>query len=136
MNDIYVIGVGMTPFGRHLDLDMKALTRQAVEAALADAAMQKEQLEAAFFGNTSQGHMEGQHMIRGQIALRAMGIGRVPVVNIENACASGSSAFAPERATSLSRLEPRRCSLPTRRGCSPCLTVLGISPVHKRFEIP
>lgn len=94
MNDIYVIGVGMTPFGRHLDLDMKALTRQAVEAALADAAMQKEQLEAAFFGNTSQGHMEGQHMIRGQIALRAMGIGRIPVVNIENACASGSSAFA------------------------------------------
>ena len=32
MNDIYVIGVGMTPFGRHLDLDMKALTRQAVQA--------------------------------------------------------------------------------------------------------
>lgn len=32
-------------------------------------------------------------MIRGQIVLRAMGIGRVPVVNVENACASGSSAF-------------------------------------------
>ena len=78
MNDIYVIGVGMTPFGRHLDLDMKALTRHAVEAALTDAAVQKEQLEAAFFGNTSQGHMEGQHMIRGQIALRAMSIGRIP----------------------------------------------------------
>ena len=32
-------------------------------------------------------------MIRGQIALRAMGIGHIPVVNVENACASGSSAF-------------------------------------------
>lgn len=93
MEDIYVIGVGMTPFGRHLDKDIKSLTREATTAALADAGLQKEDLDAAFFGNTSQGHMDGQHMIRGQIALRAMGIGRIPVVNIENACASGSSAF-------------------------------------------
>mgnify|MGYP005991851027 FL=1 len=32
-------------------------------------------------------------MVRGQIALRSMGIGQIPVVNIENACASGSSAL-------------------------------------------
>lgn len=93
MEDIYVVGVGMTPFGRHLDKNIKTLTREATTAALADAGLQKEDLDAAFFGNTSQGHMDGQHMIRGQIALRAMGIGRIPVVNIENACASGSSAF-------------------------------------------
>ncbi|MFZ2856524.1 thiolase family protein [Acidovorax sp.] len=93
MEDIFVVGVGMTPFGRHLDKDIKGLTREAVTAALVDAGLQKEDLGAAFFGNTSQGHMDGQHMIRGQIALRAMGIGRIPVVNIENACASGSSAF-------------------------------------------
>ena len=37
--------------------------------------------------------MERQHMIRGEIALRDMGIGGIPVVNVENACASGSSAF-------------------------------------------
>lgn len=93
MEDIYVVGVGMTPFGRHLDKDIKQLTREATEAALVDAGIRQEDLQAAFFGNTSQGHMEGQHMIRGQIALRAMGIGRIPVVNVENACASGSSAF-------------------------------------------
>src|SRR5690554_5104246 len=93
MEDIYVVGVGMTSFGRHLDKDMKALTREAVEAALSDAGLEAKDLEAAFFGNTSQGHMEGQHMIRGQIALRAMGIERIPVVNVENACASGSSSF-------------------------------------------
>jgi acetyl-CoA acetyltransferase len=34
--------------------------------------------------------MERQHMIRGEIALREMGIGGIPVVNVENACASGS----------------------------------------------
>lgn len=93
MEEIYVVGVGMTPFGRLLEKDIKTLTREATQAALADAGLVKEDLEAAFFGNTSQGHMEGQHMIRGQIALRSMGIGKIPVVNIENACASGSSAF-------------------------------------------
>ena len=93
MEDIYVVGVGMTPFGRHLDKSIKTLTQEAVSAALADAGLAKGDLQAAFFANTSQGHMEGQHMIRGQIALRAMDIGQIPVVNIENACASGSSAF-------------------------------------------
>jgi acetyl-CoA acetyltransferase len=93
IEDIFVVGVGMTQFGRHLDKDLKTLSRLAVESALSDAGLRPQDLQAAFFGNTSQGHMEGQHMIRGQIALRAMGIGRIPVVNVENACASGSSAF-------------------------------------------
>lgn len=93
MEDIYVVGVGMTPFGRLLDKDIKTLTREATQAALTDAGLVKSDLQAAFFGNASQGHMDGQHMIRGQIALRSMGIGGIPVVNVENACASGSSAF-------------------------------------------
>ena len=93
MEDIYVIGVGMTPFGRHLDRSIKDLAEEAVTAALADAGIEKTELQGAFFGNTSQCYMEGQHMIRGQVALRAMGIGHIPVVNVENDCASGSSAF-------------------------------------------
>ncbi len=93
MQEIYVVGVGMTPFGRFLDLTIKSMVKLATDAALADAGIGQENLEAAFFANASQGHMEGQNMIRGQIALRAMGIGGIPVVNVENACASGSSAF-------------------------------------------
>ena len=93
MSEIYVVGTGMTDFGRHLDIDMKTLVRRAVEAAIADAGVQPSALQAAFFANASQGHMEGQHMIRGQVALRSMGIAGIPVVNVENACASGSSAF-------------------------------------------
>jgi acetyl-CoA acetyltransferase len=92
--DIFIVGVGMTQFGRLLGTSIKALTKLAVEAALADAGIPKESIEVAFFANSGQGHMEGQHMVRGQIALRSMGIERIPVVNIENACASGSSAFA------------------------------------------
>ena len=94
MEEIYVVGVGMTPFGRLLDKDIKTLTGAGVQAALGDAGLRKEDLQGAFFGNASQGHMDGQQMIRGQIALREAGIGRIPVVNVENACASGSSAFA------------------------------------------
>ncbi len=93
MEDIYVVGVGMTQFGRMLDVDIKTLTRNATEAALADAGLDKARIDAAFFANVSQGHMERQHMIRGEIALRHMGIGGIPVVNVENACASGSTAF-------------------------------------------
>jgi acetyl-CoA acetyltransferase len=93
MEDVFIIGVGMTPFGRMLDVDLKTMTRQATDAALTDAGIEKSDLNAAYFANVSQGHMERQHMIRGEIALRSMGIGGIPIVNVENACASGSSAF-------------------------------------------
>ncbi|MFM0339961.1 thiolase family protein [Paraburkholderia fungorum] len=92
-NEVYIAGVGMTLFGKHLETSVKQLTRAAVEAALADAGCDKAQLQGAFFGNSTQGHMEGQHMIRGQLALRAMGIDKVAVINVENACASASTAF-------------------------------------------
>ena len=91
--EVFIVGVGMTPFGRHAELDVKALARGAVAAALADAGLVPAAIEAAYFANATQGHMEGQHMVRGEIALRALGIGRIPVVNVENACASGSTAL-------------------------------------------
>jgi len=93
MEEVYVVGVGMTPFGRMLDKDIKTMTKEAVNAALTDAGLAASALNAAYFANASQGHMEKQHMIRGQIVLRSMGIAKIPVVNVENACASGSSAF-------------------------------------------
>ena len=93
IEDVFVAGIGMTPFGRHLDLSLKDLAGQALEHALADAGIDRRALQAAFFANATQGHLEGQHMIRAQVALRAHGIGGIPVFNIENACASGSSAF-------------------------------------------
>jgi acetyl-CoA acyltransferase len=92
-SEVYIAGIGMTSFGKHLDTSIKQLTRTAVEGALADAGCDSRQVQGAFFGNSTQGHMEGQHMIRGQLALRAMGIDRIPVINVENACASASTAF-------------------------------------------
>jgi len=93
MEDIYAVGVGMTAFGKLADINIKQLTRQAVASALADSGLMTRDIEGAFFSNAVQGHMEGQHLIRGQIALREIGVQGVPVVNVENACASASSAF-------------------------------------------
>ena len=50
-------------------------------------------LEAAYVGNAAAGVVTGQESIRGQVILRSMGLGRLPVVNVENACASSSTAF-------------------------------------------
>jgi acetyl-CoA acetyltransferase len=93
MEGIYIVGVGMTPFGRLIDCSLKQMAADAVRLALADAGLADSALEAAFFANVTQGHMEGQHMIRGQIVLRSMGITGIPVINVENACASASTAF-------------------------------------------
>lgn len=92
----------MTPLGKHLDKSVKQLTALAVDAALADAGLGLDRVEAAWFCNTRQGALEGQHGIRGQCSLRAYGLESVPIFNTDNACASSSSgllqAYAAVRA--------------------------------------
>lgn len=93
MRQVAVIGAGMTRFGKHLDRSLKDLAREAIEAALGSAGVDKARLEAATVGNAVAGLITGQECIRGQVVLRACGIGGIPVINTENACASSSTAF-------------------------------------------
>lgn len=93
MSDTYVVGVGMTRFGKFPELSVKELTRRAVTLALEDAGCEITDIKASWFANSAQGALEGQHAIRGEIALRAMGFQGLPIVNVENACASASTAF-------------------------------------------
>ena len=93
MRDVAVIGAGMTDFGKFLDRSMKDLTREAVQGALDSAGLDKSKLQAAIVGNATAGLITGQEMIRGQVVLRDMGIGGIPIINTENACASSSTAF-------------------------------------------
>ncbi|TET98108.1 MAG: thiolase family protein, partial [Dehalococcoidia bacterium] len=93
MRDVTVIGAGMTRFGKFLDRSMKELTREAVDAALGSASIDKSKIETAIVGNAAAGLVTGQECIRGQVVLREMGIGGIPIINIENACASSSTAF-------------------------------------------
>ncbi len=93
MRDVFIIGIGHTAFGKFLERNIKSLTEEAVTLALKDAQVGKRDLESAFFGNGMQGMVTGQEMVRGQVALRHMGIDGIPIVNCENACATGSTAF-------------------------------------------
>ena len=61
--------------------------------ALQDAGLDKKDLQAGFFSNTFWGMFSTQHSIRGQVALRSMGIDAIPVTNVENACAGASTAL-------------------------------------------
>lgn len=83
----------MTPFGRFPDLTIKQLTASALTQALDDAGLPGSAIQAAFFSNVTQSPLEGQYMVPGQVALRACGLQGIPVTNVENACASASTAF-------------------------------------------
>mgnify|MGYP000306407773 CR=1 FL=1 len=93
MTNVHVVGVGMTPFGRHLDKSVKQLTALAVNEALSDCGLTPADVEAAWFSNTTQGVLEGQYLVPGEIALREMGFQGIPMANVENACASAATAF-------------------------------------------
>jgi acetyl-CoA acyltransferase len=92
-DDVYIVGIAMTRLGKFPDRSVKDLTAEAVQGALADAGIARDAVEAAWFSNTRQGMMEGQNVIRGQCALRAMGFQGLPIVNVENACASASTGL-------------------------------------------
>jgi acetyl-CoA acetyltransferase len=93
MREVAIIGAGMTRFAKHIDRSMKDLAREAVEGALKSACVEKTALEAVAVGNAMAGLITGQECIRGQVVLRDMGIGGIPVINTENACASAATAF-------------------------------------------
>src|SRR6201986_2522817 len=93
MRDVYVAGVGMTRFAKQPGRTLKDLTAEAVTAALKDAGQPVQDVQSCYFGNAVAGSMTGQEMLAGQFLLRPLGVGEIPVFNVENACASASTAF-------------------------------------------
>ncbi|MFX1385458.1 MAG: thiolase family protein [Promethearchaeota archaeon] len=91
--NVYIIGVGMIKFGKNFDKTIKSMTGESLELALKDVDLKKKQIEAAWFSNSGWGMSEFQHCIRGQVALSVNGVDKIPITNVENACASGSTAF-------------------------------------------
>ncbi|SHJ25221.1 Acetyl-CoA acetyltransferase [Desulfatibacillum alkenivorans DSM 16219] len=93
MSNVYIIGLGMLRFGKYADRGVRDMAHEAVNLALQDASLDKKDLQAAFFSNTFWGMFDDQHSIKGQVALRSMGIDKIPVTNVENACAGASTAL-------------------------------------------
>lgn len=93
MKAVQIAGVGATRFGKFPERKLRELVGEAVGLALRDAEVNSKAIEAVFFGNAAAGLLTGQEMIRGQVEMQLTGIQGVPVFNIENACASASSAL-------------------------------------------
>ena len=88
-----IAGAAMTRFGKHPDRTLKSLAHEAINGALKDACLDASALQAAWVGNAGAGVLSGQVCVPGQVILRDIGIGGVPVINVENACASSATAF-------------------------------------------
>ena len=86
--EVVVLGVGLHPFGRFPYKDLPQLAREAVVQALGDAGARWKDIQIAYFG-----HVYYQGMSLGEVTLRDLGLTGVPIINVENACSSGSTAF-------------------------------------------
>ena len=123
--DVYIVGTVMSKFGILSNKSIKDLVKETVNGALLDANLSKTNLDAAFFSSATQSALQGQHMIPGQVALRSIGIEDIPVVNVENACASVGGFVARLHAFAL--LELQVCASASR--CIKCVNlVLATEP--------
>jgi acetyl-CoA acetyltransferase len=98
VTEIFIAGVGMTAFGRHEERTLRSLTEDAVATALHDAGATPDVVDYAVFSNAVASVLTGQACVPGQAALRHTGLLGIPIVNVENACASGSTAVGLGRA--------------------------------------
>ena len=88
MKGVSVIGVGMIPFGKYPDTNITDLGWPAVKAAIKDAGIDARRIQAVYSGTARGGAMVGQRI------MGRLGLAGLPIVNVENACSSSSSAMA------------------------------------------
>ncbi len=93
MRDVAIIGVGAHASGRFRDKALKDLAYPAVWGALEDAGVKAKDINVAYVGNSLGGLLTGQEGIRGQVVLQHSGITGIPIINVENACASAATAL-------------------------------------------
>ena len=94
MREVAIIGVGMTKFGKFIDRSLKDLGREACWSAIKDArSLVPRTSRRDIWRTPSAAVITGQTMVLGEVAFREVGVIGVPIINIENACASGSSAL-------------------------------------------
>ena len=87
---VALLGMGCSNFGERWNDNAEALMLEAFSEALADAGIEKNQIEAAWFATA----IEEQHVGKSGIPLAvALRLPLIPVTRVENYCASGSEAF-------------------------------------------
>jgi acetyl-CoA C-acetyltransferase len=87
---VAIIGMGCSKFGERWDAGASELMREAFDEALADAGIERNQIEAGWFGSAVDGVNVGNSAIPASTALRLDGI---PFSRMENMCATGTEAL-------------------------------------------
>ena len=87
-DDVWILGINMTKFGKHTDKDTVDLASQAALAALADGGVTMKDMGVLAAGNL----MEAAAGI-GQQLQKQIGQTGIPVYNVANACATGATAL-------------------------------------------
>lgn len=86
--EVVVAGVGLHPFGRFPEKSPQDLARTAALEALDDAGVGYKDIQAAYFG-----HVYYEGMSVGEAVLGQLGLTGIPIINVENACSSGSTGL-------------------------------------------
>ncbi len=89
---VSILGIGMTSCNRR-DMTLEEMAMHAVSAALRDAEIDARDVSLVVFANALAGKLLDQGCVRAQSYLVNAGLDRAGMVNIDNSCASGSTAF-------------------------------------------
>lgn len=88
LRDVLAVGTGIIPFGKHTETAFADLGWPAAHAAMVEADVSANDIDAVFCGTSFGGMMAGQRI------MKCLGVSGMPIVNVENACSSGSSALS------------------------------------------
>src|ERR1700720_4903670 len=87
-DEIWILGIRMTKFGKHPDKDTVDLAAEAATGALADAGV-----TMADIGVIAAGNLMAANAGIGQQLQKQIGQTGIPVYNVSNACATGATAL-------------------------------------------
>ena len=86
--DVFILGIRMTKFGKHKELDTVDLATEATLAALADGGVTMKDMNVIAAGN-----LMGGALPIAQVIQKACGQTGIPAYNVSNACATGATAL-------------------------------------------
>ncbi len=94
MTKAFIAAATMIPFGKYPESSAAALGRRAVQDILAQSSLGASDIQAAYFGRSFSGPLDGQVSVPGQSALNGLGLHDIPVMNFDNACAACPTALS------------------------------------------
>lgn len=87
MSQSYIVGAAMIPMGKYRNSSYAGLAVPAVLNCLASAGATPQDLDAVVCGHAFGGMLTGQRIVK------ELGVGSIPVTNVDNACSGGATAM-------------------------------------------